>query len=436
MAINTKSLLIYFSVTLGLVFAQDYSGIFFQSDDPSTTISFQKQDGGYIGLLINEGKEEFSLEAIPQEDYIIGLLKGEAAGYQDLFFIAQLLQDGNLGLSIAPLDVDGNPIESQAQTYAFFRQSAQAGSTASSTENPLSTGSTSPPQGATLITAGQTFPAGTTLFSPWTGVSFQVPTNHTGYFDEDYEAFLLIAQDNTNILLVEAASTAQAVDLGYYAIDALAEVLSPETPEFNFIDGPYQVGDSITSSFLIAGDVYSVAVKQGPAGNSVVIMAYGTQAEQLVTTVNQSVQFTTPNSDVNTWKQQLAGFHLRSGSSSSSYNPGQFGGGVSQAGSANFIYDFCSDGQYQHEYNDVSYVSVSDDAENMGGTGMMLASIQTGGQGSYIGTWNIISLLMGNPLLVLESDEGELFLHSVWETEDGAAIDNHSYQVSPSQLCR
>ena len=431
-----KSVTASLLMILGLVLAQEYSGTFVQQDDPSTTISFQAQDGGYVGLLINEGKDEFPLEAILQEDYIIGLLRGEKMGLEDLFFVAQFLEDGNLGLSIAPLDAAGNPIESEAQIYAFVRQGAQTGSAVPSTEKPLATGATSPPQGATLITAGQTFPAGTSLFSPWTGVSFQVPENHTGYFDEDYEAFVLIAQDNSGILLVEAASTAQAVDLGYYAIDALAEALSPENPEFNFIDGPYQVSDIVTGSFLIAGDVYSAAVKQGSAGNAAVVLAYGTQVEQLVATVSQSIQLTAPNSDVNTWKQQLAGLHMSAGSSSSSYNEGNSGDSVSQAGSASFIYDFCSNGQYQHEFNNVSYVSVSDYAENMGGTGMMLGSIKTGSQGSYIGTWDIVSLLMGNPLLVLESNEGALFLHSIWETENGAAIDNRDYQISPSQLCR
>lgn len=431
-----RILLTFLLMLLSLVFAQDYSGTFVQQDDPSTTISFQAQDGGYVGLLINEGKDEFPLEALPQEDYIFGLLSGERMGVGNLFFVAQLLEDGNLGLSIAPLDATGNPIESQAQTYAFVRQSAQPGITTPSTENPLAAGANSPTQNATPIASGQAFPAGTSLFSPWTGVSFQVPANHTGYFDEDYEAFILIAHDKSSLLLVEAASTAQAVDLGYYAIDALAEVLSPENPEFTFVDGPYQMGDLITGSFLIAGDIYSAAVKQGIAGNAAVVLAYGKEAEQLVKTVSQSIQFTVPNSDVNTWKQRLAGLHLSADSSSSSYNPGQFGDSVSQAGSASFIYDFCSNGQYQHEFNNVSYVSVTDYAENMGGTGMMLGSIKTGSQGSYLGTWNMVSLLMGNQLLVLESNQGELFLHSIWETEDGAAIDNRAYQVSPSQLCR
>lgn len=430
-----RIVLTFLLMIFGLVLAQDYSGTFVQQDDPSTTISFQAQDGGYLGLLISAGKDELPLEATPQEDYIIGLLSGEKMGLGNLFFVAQLLEDGNLGLSIAPLDAMGNPIESEAQIYAFVRQDPQTGISVPSPETPLANQANLPPQGVTLIAAGQAFPAGTTLFSPWTGVSFQIPENHTGYFNDDYEAFVLIAQDNSSILLVEAASTAQAVDLGYYAIDALAEVLSPESPEFNFIEGPYQIADIITASFLIAGDVYSAAVKQGATGNAAVVLAYGPQAKQLVQTVTESIQFTTPNSDVNTWKQQLSGLHMSAGSSSSSHNEGDFGDSVSQAGSASFLYDFCSNGQYQHEFNNVSYVSVSDDAENMGGTGMMLGSIKTGSQGSYIGTWDMVSLLMGNPLLVLESNEGELFLHSIWETGSGAAIDSRAYQVSPSQLC-
>lgn len=123
-----------------LALAQDYNGTFVQQDDPSTVITLTSQADGYTGTLLNEGVDEFPIEAYLQEGYLAGYLRGTATGYNDLFFIAQLSGD-SLELAVAPIDEAGNPIESEAEAYVFVRsESNGAGNPLSSApvaQNPL-----------------------------------------------------------------------------------------------------------------------------------------------------------------------------------------------------------------------------------------------------------------------------------------------------------
>lgn len=285
----------------------------------------------------------------------------------------------------------------------------------------------------TTLSISQQYSAGTRLHSPWTGVSFTIPENHIAYFDVDFGGFVIVTQDNSNILAIEAASTAQAVDLGFYAIEALAKFALPneEEPNFQLISSPQQQGNTLTAKFLIGEDiVVSVAAQQGAAGNSAVIIGYGPQAEQIIQMVNSSLNFTQPNSEVAKWQQQLSGLNLSAGKSNSDFSGSdQYNQSVSYAGKATFVYDFCSDGRFQHEYNDIAYVSISD-------TGYMMGSFQTGSKGAYQGTWYLISLLTGNPLLILETDQDEIFMHFIEESPEGAFIGDRFFEVSQSQLCR
>ena len=116
-----KTWLIVIVWLISLALAQDYDGIYVQQDDPSTVITLQTQNEGYVGTLLNSGTDEFGIEAFVQNGYLTGYLRGESIGFNDLFFLAELSPDG-LNLVVAPVDEQGNPIESEAKAYSFVRQ--------------------------------------------------------------------------------------------------------------------------------------------------------------------------------------------------------------------------------------------------------------------------------------------------------------------------
>lgn len=129
-------LLCYFAL------AQDYSGTFVQEGDPRTVITLTSQPDGYTGTLLNEGSDEFPIEALLQDGYLAGYLLGSSIGYDDLFFIAQLAGD-TLEFAVAPIDEAGNPIESEAEAFVFTRAAeadsatSPLSSSAPVTQNPL-----------------------------------------------------------------------------------------------------------------------------------------------------------------------------------------------------------------------------------------------------------------------------------------------------------
>ncbi len=145
--------IVFLLLVLSWGLAQEYSGTFVQQDDPSTSIQFEAKADGFVGSLINGGTAEFPLEAFRQEDYLVGLLYGESAGFEDLFFIAQLLQDGTLGLVVAPLDANGDPIESEALEYSFLRQGGVP-AVGSTVPNPLAEAQANPLASQTDVFAG------------------------------------------------------------------------------------------------------------------------------------------------------------------------------------------------------------------------------------------------------------------------------------------
>ncbi len=296
------------------------------------------------------------------------------------------------------------------------------------TQTPIQTTS----QANVVITQNQQYPAGTRLQSPWTGVSFVVPENHTAYFDADFGGFLMLTQDGNSLITVEASSQASAEELGIFAIEALAEYLLEGEANYQVVGQPSFEADLLKAQVLIGEAMISVIAKEATTKNAAVVLAYGPQAEQLVQTVVDGITLTQPSNDVANWEQKMYGMHASTSSSSSDYSddgvPGRMTG--SYAGQAKFNYDFCSDGNYRHEYNDIAYFSTGTTG------GEMIGSVQTGSEGAHQGSWHLVSSLMGNLLLILESTEGNTYIHPIAESETGAYINNRNYTVSQSQLCR
>jgi len=437
-------------LTNGLSFAQDYSGTFIQQDDPSTVITLQPHQGEYVGTLLNEGTDEYNVQALVQGGYLQGLF---SSNYLTLGFYAQLTAEG-MNLAVAPVNEQGQIVESDVQAYVFLRQGET--STEQTTPNPLAavpTQSTSevtvstdgmtttpvPSAGGTpvgtTIAIGQQYAAGATLYSPQTGVTFTVPTNHTAFYDSDWGGIVLRAQDGSGILAMEAASHASAENLSDFAVNFLGRLLSGKSESdeiaIELVQGPVQNGELIEATIYLEGELISVATQDGAFGNSAVVFGYGPNAQVVVQELGRSFQFVQPNNQVDEWKELLAGLRLEleGGSSSSDFSGNGVTGSVSMAGEASYVYDFCGNGRFQYEFDDRTLASVG------GAAGDLVGTIEMGDSGSYLGNWRLVSLHMGSPILVLETDDGEVVTHIIETTEQGAYFDKKQFVASQSPLC-
>ena len=371
-------------------------------------LSLEKFPEGYTGSI------DFNGQVFPVVSQASGTaLTGYFISGNDHFEIAATLTGENLNFSTGGTNYTLTKVAGLQQNIVEQETTQETVTTA--------------PQGSVVISANQQYSAGTVLQSPWTGVSFTVPENHIATYDPEFEGFLMATQDGNSIIAIEASSKAQAVDLGYYAIESLSEFMLGKA-NFQLMSPISQVGELLSAQVLIDQVVISAAAKQGSAGNAAIVLAYGPEAEQLSQTVANNISFTTPSSDVATWEQKMYGLHAYASSSATDYSSGPTTG--SFAGNSKFNYDFCSDGSYRHEYSDISYFSAGTD------TGYLIGTVQTGSEGVHQGTWHLVSSLMGDLILILESSEDNLYMHPIAETAEGAVINNRNYAVTQSELCR
>ncbi len=376
----------------------------------SFNLQLNQNANGYSGIISMNG-QQYPLQAQQQNGQLVGEF---TANGQNFSFTARL------GANKLTFISDG-------QEYILEKQGGNGGS--SPNPNPLQQTRTS--QAGTVINLNQQYSAGTRLFSPATGVSFTVPQGYQAFYDPKFQGFLMKAQDNSNLILVEAVSTGTAEDLGFYTIESLASFISPNDPRFQTIQGPGWQGNILLASFVVAdGTTLSGAARSGEAGNAAVAVSYG-QDLSLVSRIAESFDFTNPQADIATMQQELAGAHLYHDESSDKYMSAPlYSSSTTVAGNSKFAYDFCSDGRFKHDYDNVSYISVNDSSGNLGMIG------QTGDRGSKQGRWQLVSLLMGNPLLVMNTDGGEFLLRMLEKTNNGIYLDGVAYQVSQSEICR
>jgi len=386
-----------------------FSG-FYKGD--SFDLQLKLNNNEYSGAIFMNG-QQYPLQARQQNGQLVGEF---SANGQNFSFTARLAAN-NLSFI------------SDGQEYTLERQGGN--DTGGSSQNPNPLKPTQANQAATVISLNQQYPAGTSLYSPSTGVSFTVPQGYQAFYDPKFQGFLMKAQDNSNLMLIEAVSTGTAEDLGFYTIESLASFISPSNPKFQAIQGPGWQGDILLASFAIAdGTILSGAARTGEPGNAAVVVSYG-QDLNLVSQIAQSFSFTRPQADISKMQQMLAGVHLYHDESTDKYMSAPlYSSSTTVAGNSKFSYDFCSDGRFQHDYDNVSYISVNDSSGNLGMIG------QTGDRGSKRGRWQFVSLLMGNPLLVMGTDDGEFLLRMLEKTENGFYLDGVAFQQSRSEICQ
>ncbi len=428
-------------LSLGFVFAQDYSGFYTQQDDPTTTLELRLSPEGYAGTLLDSGKDTFRVQGQLEDGLLFGFIFLTDANYpQDLFFGAELSAE-QLLLTTAFMNDAGEIDNSSFTELVFVRSLATPANPLGQTQeapvtpanplgqaanpNPLAPSATQPlanAANATVIQADQVYQAGTALSSPSTGVSFSILEGFQGGYDSAEAAFYVVAQDQTQVLALQAASNASASQLGQATLQTIADSLT-ENAQVQELAAPQVSGDSFTATYTIDGTVLHLLAKQGTAGNAVLIVGYGTQT--IVQTVNNlaaTLSFSQPQSNLQ--NSQLGGRDFFSNKTSSYYSPGGVGDGSFASGTER-AYTFCSNGSYGFQYSSESFMSVE-------GAGSMSSTDSDAHQGNY----TLSKSLMGNIVIFLQASDGRSFVTELQEVTEGVLIDGFLYDVSQSQQCQ
>ncbi len=437
----------FYLLSLGLVFAQDYSGFYTQQDDPATTLELQLTSEGYSGTLLDSGTDSFRVQGQLEDGLLFGFIFLTDANYpQDLFFGAELSGE-QLLLTTAYMNESGELDNSSFSEFVFVRSASAPANpltvpevttpanpldqeTPQAPANPLgqtANQEASPPTtqtlgNATVIQADQIYQAGTNLSSPSTGLSFTVLDGFQAGFDSSQGAFYSVSLDQSQLLALQAVSSGTAVQLGQSTLQTIADSLE-EDAQVQELVAPQVQGDSFTASYTINGTLMYLLAKQGSAGNAVVIAGYGTQA--VVQTVNDfaaTVVFSQPQGSAQ--GQQLGGLDFFSNQSNSRYSPGGVGDGSFASGTER-AYTFCSNGSYAYQYSSQTFFSVE-------GSGSMSSTDSDAHQGSY----SLSQSLMGNLIVFLQASDGRSYVAEIETITEGVLIDGFLFNVSQSQQCQ
>lgn len=437
-------------LSLGFALAQDFSGTYTQQDDPSTVLELSVGGSGYVGSLLDGEEAEFRLEGFVEGAALFGtIFLTEANFEEDLFFGAEFSGE-QLLLTTAFMNANGGLDEATVEVYAFVRSQASAnplgqatnplvqpGGSSGQAVNPLGQAAVNPespanplaaapvaiPANAVTLQANQQYQAGSVLYSPWTGVSFSVPAGFVAAYEPSEGVFVVIAQDRSRVLIVEAASQASATQLGGAVLEEVIAGLNAENPVF-VVAGPEQQADTLAISYNVDGYTLRASARQGGLGNAAVVAGYALDSAALTASVDAlsaAISFSQPQTT--TQNSQLGGTDFYSNKADNYYSPGGVGDGSLVSGTTR-SYSFCTDGRYAHEYSSKTFFSV----EGVGGS----SSEETD---EHQGRWALSQTLMGSNALLLEASDGRAFVYMLEQVPEGVLVDGFLYEVSASQQC-
>lgn len=273
---------------------------------------------------------------------------------------------------------------------------------------------------------GRRYEAGSVVGSADAGVAFVVPPAFYAGYNPQENAFMVISDTQSGLLIVEALSN---IDLGS-AVAQLGQSFQASSEVTLVPQGQAQVtGNVARASFTVylpsgALPLYVMGVA-GQAGNVFIVAGLGGPTEQavvqeLVERVAASATLFTPTrTSATTAAGQLAGANLSRSSSSS-------GTGIMDSSSIQL--DLCSDGGYAYSASSNVGVTVnSPDGASMSG----LSSSSDEEQGR----WVMESGLLG-PVLVLHANTGgtETYL-GLLEASGTLYVDGLPVMLARSSRC-
>lgn len=275
---------------------------------------------------------------------------------------------------------------------------------------------------------------GSIVNSRWAGVSFAVPSDATGFYDAELEAFVLVDRDQSYRAVVEAASLTTVEDLALYVLEGIAEAMGDGgSAGVQLMAGPEERDGIKTASYLVAGTPVHGAGRAGSDGNAAVAFATGQGAKETVFEIARSMNFSPPAEEITTWTRQLADTELFSDRYNNDYSAGagnSWENSGTFSGQAKYLFALCGNGRYGYEYSYKGFISV----DHSGGGGDF-TSIESSDSDAHRGAWTVVANLMGDAFLALAAEDGRTFVYEVVETENGVAIDGRLYSVSPSGHC-
>jgi hypothetical protein len=87
------------------------------------------------------------------------------------------------------------------------------------------------------------------------------------------------------------------------------------------------------------------------------------------------------------------------------------------------LFDLCGNGQYAYQERSETYVSIEG------------ASASSESSDEHMGTWTLVSDIIGNGILVLEATDGRYFQWSVREEGNTLNVEGSTYYLQRSQRC-
>jgi hypothetical protein len=352
--------------------------------------------GGYQGSVTFQG-QSYPVEAQPSNTGLSGSFVANGTPF--------------------PFEVVGSGSGIDFSTGGQVYQLARDGQAAALPSQPVS-----PAGSGGIVQPGQSYPAGTVLSSPWAGITFTVPDNHIGAYDSNFGGFIIQGQGSDTLLYVEAAGQVQALTLGESVIDHVASMAQAELQPMSM----QQSGDAITATYHLGNAILHGSVRQGPAGNALVVLAYGFQVEklnELVQRVVAGAAFATP--DASGLEDPLPGNTLTASGGDNINSPGLNSGSFVSSDSQTIT--FCQGQVYAFESRSVSFASV----DGIDGSASMRDEESDAHQGNY----DLTRSLMGELVVVFNATDGRSYARILSASDQGVFIDGRLHQVSAAQIC-
>ncbi len=389
--------------------SQDFVGRFVKD---RIELTVQLNANGYQGVMTTQDKQ-FPFLAQLNGSVLVGNFSADG---QEIPFEARLeensivLNIGNDSFQLERVNTANKP-SSKIPTNPLTNR----GNTNNSqpvAQNPITTIPVANSNTGSTVQAGQSYTAGSIVNSPWTGVSFSVPSGYSAAYEPEAGFFVIIADNQQSLLLLQAASQASAWSMASLAVGFLKEIAEGE---IQFLNEPQETQNSLKVS--VSGDdtVMHVESKSGPSSNAVVVLATGIDAQTLsgfVSTINLS------SPQVQKVDFPLGGLALQRDA-----EDGIVEGGLYNNKNENESYLFCSDGRYGYEYNsseDISMGSYSDTFTE---------------SDEHSGNWHPVASLMGENVLMLEATDGRVLVYSVSQSANGIMVNNKEFKASANGQC-
>jgi hypothetical protein len=304
-------------------------------------------------------------------------------------------------------------------------------------QNPLATQPVNPltiPQLGVPIEFNQSYNAGTTLVSASAGFSLTVPMGNVATYTtvETGGAGLIVQgqqgqdQQNSGFIVLGFSKADMNVLLQ-------ADFLGLGNLQLELVGTPRQTPDTFRASFQTDANgtplALHVAARQGVAGNVVVMVGFALVGQDagLSQALDSTLASLVFNQPVPQNAVNLGGLELTFDGGNSTSNSS---GDAHLTGVREESYVFCSDGSYGYYMEDTTMFSSSDLPRGD------FTDFSSEESDQHQGQYKVMSGIMGEPYLLLQANDGRIFLHTMSQDVEGLLMNGSSFSVTGSTQCQ